>query len=149
MQMDPPTFSSLCNHSEPVLAELGFSFLTFSRRKLSRILFLWCLSESMNLFLTERSYLVSFECLGFILSSWDHPDMKISPVNLPELGLNLHLPYLQLEPRHYPAFFGGLVSLWSSITELHKSFVLLPLWETHTHVVPVSAGMLIHLATAF
>lgn len=46
------------------------------------------------------------------LSAWDHPDVKSSALNLPELGLNLHLPYLQLELRHYPTLLG--VFLWNS-----------------------------------
>lgn len=77
------------------------------------------------------------ECLGS--SRYENP-----PLNLPDLGLDLHLPYLQLEPRHYPTFkffFYG--------NQLTGFYIFLPLWGTHTHVVPVSVGMSIHLVAVF
>lgn len=142
-------FSSLCNHSEPVLAKLGFPFLTCSRRKLSRTAFLQCLSESMRLFPTVRPCLVS----SAEVLLWDHSDMKSCPLNLPGLGLKLHLPYLQLEPRHTLSNVLGFFFFFSSFLEFNLQdalcFIPLPLWDTHTRVVPVSAGMFIPLSAAF
>lgn len=136
--------SSLCNHSEPVLAKLGFPFLTSNRRKLSRIEFLWCLSESRSLFPAVRPCLVSFECLHFTFSAWDHPDIKSSPLNLPNLGwtyTSLIFSWnLDITP-FFNFFFNGI--------QLTGCFILLPLWDTHRHVVPFSAGMFIHLAAPF
>lgn len=78
------------------------------------------------------------------LSAWDHPDVKSSALNLPELGLNLHLPYLQLECRHYPTLLGFFCGI-----QLTGCFIPLPLWHTYTRVVSILAGMLINLAAAF
>lgn len=136
-------FSSLCNHSEHVLAKLGFPSRTFNRRKLSRTAFLWCLSESTSLFPAVRSYLVSFECLSFwvpgIIQMW-----KV----LPWICQSLDWTYTSLIfswnldiTQHFWGFFCGI--------QLTGCFIPLPLWHTHTRVVPVLAGMLINLAAAF
>jgi len=59
--------------------------------------------------------------------------MKSSPLNLSKLGLNLHLPHLKLEPRHYPArFFCGI--------QLTAHFIPVLLQDTPIHVAPILAG---------